>query len=625
MNLRIKELETKINQARKDYYNGQSTMSDMAYDTMVDELFVLDPKNPAVIGIGADPVSNWEKFIHKTPMGSLNKTHTNEEYIQWHNKYIGNKDEVLVTLKLDGLSVSLIYENGILVNASTRGSGTVGEKITPNVAKMIGVPLRLNKKIDITVRGEMLLSKDNHKKFFSTYSNTRNAASGISRRYDGDGCDKLSVLVYQLFSDDVNIKTQKEQFVELQNLGFTVPTFYVVKTAKEVIALKDKYQSSLRDKFEYELDGMVIHQNDLAKQESYGMLNGRPYASIAMKFDSIAKEALVSDIQIQCGNSGRLTPVAIFSPKVNLMGADVERASLHNFSNIATLGIDIGATVLVCRSGDVIPFVEEVVKSTGTIFQPPTNCPECGTHIIENGEYIQCPNTTGCRSQIIGRIKNWVKELNLLEWGDTLIEKLVDSKLVANVVDLYKLTVDDLANLDRMGEKSAQKCYDILWANREISLEVFLGALSIPMIGQSTIKAIMNAGCDTLKKFGQLKAEHFEQVPGVGPTKAEFLAKGLEDNQNLILDLLHNGIKIKAKIVGAMTGKSVCFTGAMVNKRPVLEKMAAEAGADVKNSVGRGLTYLVIADPNSTSSKAQAARKLGTKLISEDDFLELVK
>jgi DNA ligase (NAD+) len=176
-----------------------------------------------------------------------------------------------------------------------------------------------------------------------------------------------------------------------------------------------------------------------------------------------------------------------------------------------------------------------------------------------------------------------------------------------------------------MGNKSAQKCYDILWDNKEVSLEVFLGGLSIPLIGQSTIKLIMGAGCDTLEKFGQLDARDFEMVPGVGPTKACSLSDWLSHNQQIILRLLENGVIIKDKIIGKLTGKSVCFTGKSENKRSVLEKMAADAGADVKSSVGKGLTYLIIADPNSSSSKAQAARKMGTTLISEDEFLDMVQ
>jgi len=318
-----------------------------------------------------------------------------------------------------------------------------------------------------------------------------------------------------------------------------------------------------------------------------------------------------------------LTPVAVVDP-VSLVGATVTRASIYNISYIEDLGLDIGATVLVARANDVIPRIEELVKGTGKVAEPPTNCPSCGGTLVMVGENLNCTNTEKCPAQVVGRIKNWVSDLNILEWGDTLIEKLVEAGKVSNVADLYTLTVDDLASIDRMGKKSAKKCFDSLWANNIVSLDVFIGALSIPMIGSSTIRQIMNVGCDTLEKFGQLGATEFEMVPGVGPSKAASLANGLVQNQKLILDLLDNGVKLKAKVIGKMSGSSVCFTGAMKNKRPVLEKMAADAGADVKSSVGKGLTYLVIADPNSTSSKAVAARKMGTVLISEEEFLDMV-
>jgi DNA ligase (NAD+) len=280
---------------------------------------------------------------------------------------------------------------------------------------------------------------------------------------------------------------------------------------------------------------------------------------------------------------------------------------------------------LVSRANDVIPRIEELIKGTGKTAKPPEHCPECQGDVEMQGENLICLNTETCPAQVVGRIKNWIKELNVLEWGDALVERLVESGKVNTVADLYKLTVADLAGIDRMGQKSAQKCFGLLWASAEVPLEVFLGGLSIPMIGQSTIKTIMKAGCDTLEKFGQLGAAQFEQVSGVGPTKAKFLADGLVTYQQVILDLLNNGVTIKLRLTGTLSNTSICFTGSMKNKRPVLEKMAADAGADIKGSVGKGLTYLVIADPNSTSSKATAARKLGTKLISEEEFLELVK
>ena len=621
---RIKELAQKINQARNDYYNGQSKVSDMLYDTWINELEGLDPKNLAVIGIGAGPVSSWEKWVHKVPMGSLFKTQVDSEYKTWHNKYIAAGDQILLTLKLDGLSAALIYEDGVLINATLRGSGVAGEKITPNIAKMIGVPLRLKDKINITVRGEILLSKENHTKYFPEYSNPRNAASGICRRFDGKGCEHLSILTYDLTSD-FDLKTQEELYLKLKELGFMIPDYYILNTYDEVIKLKNEYQSTLRDKYAYLLDGLVAHNNSLFKQIQAGSLNGKPFASIAIKFESVAKEACVVDILIQTGHSGRLTPVAVFDPKVDLCGAQVEKASLHNFGNINNLGVDIGCKVLVCRSNDVVPFIEEVSESTGTVFETPTNCPVCGTAVIQTGEYVQCPNTYGCPAQLAGSIHNWIGELNILEWGTSVVEKLVESGKVKNVADLYKLTIDDLTSLDRMGKKSAKKCYDNLWEANEIPLEVFLGGLSIPLIGQSTIKLIMAAGCDSLEKIGQLEAKHFEMVSGIGPARAASLANGLKEKQQLILDILAAGIKIKDKVVGKLSGLSFVYTGTMVNKRAVLEKMAQDAGGTIKSSVSKELTYLVCNETDSTSNKMTNAKKLGIKVITEDQFLEMLK
>jgi DNA ligase (NAD+) len=620
---RITELANKITQARIDYYNNQPTVSDKVFDAWTDELRTLDSNHIALTAVGA-PVgpSEWKKAKHQIPMGSLNKVNQPTEMSDWA-KDKSHKDGWFVTEKLDGLSIELIYEHGKLVQAITRGDGETGEDITVNVAKMGGVNTDLKVDFNGSLRGEIIMLKSNHKKFFSDKANPRNAASGTSKRLDGVGVDKLNILFYQVLGD-VDFKTEVEQFTWLVNHKLGAPNYWVYKTIDEANKHWRIYQDVNREKLDYDIDGLVIRINDMAKQMALGDKDLRPLGAMAFKFDNESRESVIRGITWQVGNSGRLTPVATVDP-VTLVGATVTRASLYNIAYIEELGLDIGATVLVARANDVIPRIEELVKGTKSVAKAPKHCPECGAHTRMDGENLLCTNSKGCRSQIIGRIKNWVKELNLLEWGDTLIEKLVDAKKVSNVADLYTLTVADLAGLDRMGDKSAQKCYDILWANKEVALEVFLGGLSIPMIGQSTIKAIMNVGCDTLEKFGQLGASEFEQVPGVGPTKAQSLADGLLDSKQIILDLIDNGVEIKEKIIGNLTGQSVCFTGAMKMKRPVLEKMAADAGAEVKNSVGKGLTYLVIADPNSTTSKAQAARKLGTKLITEDEFFELVK
>jgi len=619
---RIKELEGNIFQARNDYYNGTATVSDKVYDAWVDELRTLDPSNKAVTSVGAPVIpSEWKKAKHQIPMGSLDKVNTPAELSKWvKDTYPDGK--LLITEKLDGLSIEVVYENGTLVQAITRGDGEVGEDITVNVVKMGGVQSHLKEKFTGSLRGEIIMKKSIHKTHFADKANPRNAASGISKRLDGQGVDKLNIFFYQALGD-IDFDNEQLQFVWLRNQGLDTPNWWVVKTDDDVNKFWRNYQDKERDKLDYDIDGLVVRVDDMAKQMALGEKDLRPKGAIAFKFDNEARESVIRDIIWQVGNSGRITPVAVVDP-VQLVGATVTRASIYNIAYIEELKLDIGAKVLVARANDVIPRIEELIKGTGKIALAPRQCPECGGSTRMDGENLVCTNSQSCRAQIVGRIKNWIKELNLLEWGDSLVEKLVEAKKVATVADLYKLKVDDIANLDRIGEKTAKKCLDILWANKEVSLEMFLGALSIPMIGQSTIKTIMSAGCDTLEKFLQLKAENFEQVPGVGPIKARFLADGLKHNQALILEILDNGVKIKDRVVGVLSGKSICFTGAMKNKRSVLEKKAADAGADVKGSVGKGLTYLVIADPNSTSSKAVAARKLGTTLISEEDFLKLV-
>lgn len=619
---RIKELAEKITKARIDYYNNQPTVSDKVFDAWCDELRTFDSNHIALTAVGA-PVgpSVWLKAKHQIPMGSLNKVNLPVEMSDWA-KDKSDKTLWFVTEKLDGLSIELIYENGKLVQAITRGDGEIGEDITVNVARMGGVNTNLGINFNGSLRGEIIMKKSIFKSDFTDKANPRNAASGVSKRLDGVGVDKLDILFYQVLGD-VDFETEVEQFTWLEDNGLGIPNYWTFKTIDAVNKHWRDYQDTKRDKLNYDIDGLVIRIDDMAKQMSLGDKDLRPLGAMAFKFDNETRESTIRDIIWQVGNSGRVTPVAVVDPVV-LVGATVTRASLYNMSYIEELKLDIGATVLVARANDVIPRIEELVKGTGKVISAPTNCPDCAGTLKFDGENLMCTNSLACQAQVIGRIKNWVKELNLLEWGDTLIEKLVQSKKVVTVSDLYTLTVDDLANLDRMGEKSAQKCFDILWDNTDIGLDIFLGALSIPMIGGSTIRAIMKEGCDTLEKFGQLSAKQFEQVPGVGPTKANLLADGLLQNQKVILELLDNGITIKAKITGKLSGKSVCFTGSMKNKRPVLEKMAADVGAEIKSNVGKGLTYLVIADPSSSSAKAQAARKMGTALISEDEFLGMI-
>lgn len=634
---RIRELETLIATHRAVYYNGVAPggaavtpVSDDVYDAWMDELAELKADSPQVKAVGAPvpEVTEWKKVQHTIPMGSLDKVNTLDEITAWILKVSEAKFEpLLVTEKLDGISIHVKYEKGAFSQAITRGDGLVGEDISVNVAKMQGVPARLvDKKFTGSLRGEIILKKQDLVTHFPDKANSRNAAGGISKRYDGKGCEFLHVLFYQV-ADGKDFGQESDQFEWLTEQGLTVPNWYVTAMAPNVKTPHDlwvEYQQTKRAELEYEIDGLVVRLNDLAKQMALGEQDGKPLGAVAFKFAPMTRESVLRKIEWQVGGTGRITPVAVFDP-VRLVGAEVTNASLYNLKYIQELGLDVGASILIARANDVIPRVVSVTRKVPTVATGPTTCPACGGDTLMDGEYLLCPNADSCPAQAVGRIKRYIKELDIKEWGEVLIEKLVEGGLVKTPADLYKLSVEQLSGIERMGVKSAQNVLKTLSAKNPLPLENLLGALSIPLCASSTIKLAMDAGYDTWDKLKVARADGLEKIPGLGPAKAGALAKWLATTGSaLVPDLLAVGVKIAAKIHGTLTGKSFCFTGASARPRAELEKLAKDAGAEVKNSVTKKLSFLVMADPNSNTTKAQAARKNGTKCISEEDFLRMV-
>lgn len=638
--IRVTELEEQIAQAREAYYNGTPTVNDAVFDAWMDELKELKADSPEVTAVGAapSPVSEWLKVAHTIPMGSLNKVQHPDELLDWIQNLTSDREltfhdtsylrnalarlRLFQTEKLDGISVSLRYEMGKLVQALTRGDGTIGEDITPNVRRMHNVLVELPELISVTLRGEIVLLKTDHQMHFPGAANPRNAASGTSKRFDGKGCEHLSVYVYQAL-DGPDFKTELEQFQFLRKMGFRTPNFSVT-TQDDILKSWRTYQGELREALPYDIDGLVIRLDDLLAQQILGEKNGRPLGAMAFKFAPISRPSVARKRIDQVGGTGRITPVAEFDA-VNILGAEITRASLYNQAYVEQIGFDIGAEILISRANDVIPRVESVIKGTGSVSSAPTACPECGAETARDGEYVVCTNTGGCPAQTEGRIKQWIRDLGILEWGGVLIQKVVSEGLVKTVPDLYRLTEDQLGALDRMGPASAKRARDELWKLNPLPLERILGALSIPLCATSTMQMLVDAGFDTIDKLRTATAWQLQEVPGMGPKRAEAFVAWMTKHGSVFEELLSTGLKLKEKTVGALTGKSVCFTGKSTLPRPELERLAAEAGASVKKSVGKGLTYLVMADAESTSTKAQAARKNGVTCLSEESFLQLVK
>ena len=632
MTTRIDELARNIQKARQGYYNGNPTVPDDLYDAWVDELAELQEGHSEVTAVGAAPSGAWPKAAHETPMGSLDKVNTVDQLTQWVNKITrpGRHEELLASEKLDGISINLVYDNAHLVQAITRGDGTIGEDITQNVVRMQGVLLKLPVRFTGFIRGEIVLHREALAEHFPGKANTRNAASGTAKRFDGTGCEHLSVYCYRVDGDDgAEQGPQKlsDQFENLERWGFKTPAWYVTAMVHGVVTPQDlwvEYQQTRREQLPYDIDGLVVSINDLTYLESLGDSDMRPNGERAFKFAPVTRESVLRRIDWQVGGTGRVTPVAFFD-QVNLLGTNVTQASLYNAAYIKQLGIDLQCRILVARANDVIPRVVSVVAGTGTVAAPPSSCPCCGSELVTEGEYLVCPNHAACPAQVEGRVKFWIKEQGILEWGSTLIQKLCDAGLVKSIPDLYRLSVSDLAKLDRMGDRSAQVAYEKLHAKNPISLENVLGGLAIPNVGTTMALALVDAGLDTWEKIQGATMDQLGAVSGFGPTRAAALHRWCRTvGVILIPELLYAGVQIKARVKGGLTGKSFCFTGTMKHKRVDLAAMVEAAGGVVKDRVSKGLTYLVTSDPNSTTGKAQAARKNGTVCISEDAFLSIV-
>jgi DNA ligase (NAD+) len=630
---RVAALVASIKKHKDAYYNGTPLISDAAFDALEDELRALDPKNAILATVGAPlaAVAEWEKARHAIPMGSLNKAISEAEFRKWAARCDALATQqglppvstsLFTTEKLDGLSLAVTYEKGVLKDAITRGDGEVGERITPNAARMKGVPGRLKHPVSATVRGEIILKLSDLKKAFPGAANPRNQAAGTSKRFDGEGCQHLTVLFYDLDAHGEEHATEAKKFERIQALGLLTPNF-VTHDLAGALAEHKLYAKAKRAKLDYEIDGLVMRANDVHAQHMLGEVHKRPRGAVAFKFASQAKVTRVLDIVWDTGSSGRVSPVAIVAP-VQIAGATVQRASLANAGRVAELGIGVGDEVLVSRRNDVIPYVEEVVTKNGPVAKPPRKCSVCQSALEKTGEYLSCRNPK-CRALVEGRIQNWVDAQGILEWGETLIAQLVAAKLVNEPADLYRLKPEQIAQLDRRGMVIATKVLKNLRAQLPLSLPKFLAALGIENFGAQTAKAIVGAGFDSLTRVMGAKVDALAPIPGVGPAKAKAVVAGLKARSAEIARLLKVGVvPVTKKAAGPLAGKTFCFTGALSKPRKELEQLVEARGGTLLAGVTKELHFLVMEDPSSGSSKALKAAKYGTRCIDERAFLKMM-
>ncbi len=632
---RVDELVELLRRYKDAYYKGEPLVSDAAYDELEDELRNLDPTHPILRTVGAplgEAVTEWPKARHAIPMGSLNKVVNEAELRQWAARCDSLAEEsqlppisgnLLVTEKLDGLSLAVNYENGELVEAITRGDGHVGESITRNARRMKGVPARLPEPLTVSIRGEIILKLSDMKIGFpGTDAPPRNRAAGTSKRFDGAGCEFLTLMFYDLEGGDAEYATEAEKYEKLRALGLNVPPFRVADI-DGVLGVYQEYAKEKRGLLDYEIDGLVVRANDLRAQQLLGELGGRARAAVAFKFPSLAKISRVIGISWETGPSGRVTPIANVEP-VEIGGATVQYVVLHNASNVERLGIGIGDEVLVSRRNDVIPHLEEVVVKHGPNATPPTECATCKAALVRRGEYLVCVNTS-CRAIIEGRIKRWVGTQDVLEWGDKLVAQLVEAGLVREPADLYRLTIEDIAGLERRGTAVATKALDNLRSKLPLSLPIFLASLGMDDFALETAKLLFANGYDTLEKVQAANEEEVAALRGMGAIKAKSVVRGLAARKEEIDRLLAAGVVPTTPTTGGkLAGKSFCFTGTLPRPRKEYEDLVVKHGGTVLSGVTKELSYLVMSDPTSASTKAEKARKYGTQCIDAEAFMALI-
>lgn len=632
---RIHTLENLILRYQDSYYNGEAEISDAEFDSLWDELKLLDPDNELFQKVGADS-GNFPKARHRIPMGSQEKAADPQAFLSWAEKH--RYAEYLVEYKLDGASLELQYDNGVLVRAVTRGDGETGDVITANAKKMRGVvPCLMKDGVPLAcsggIRGEVVMEHDVHNSLFSDKANCRNAANGLMRRKDGQGCEHLLVICYDAWFDNSEqfFTDEEEKVAWLTACGFTVVPLHICKTPQDVIDYRAEVME-IRQTLPYDIDGLVVKERAINREDAY---RARPDRQIAFKFS--LEEAVSILRQVEWSESGATyTPIGLFDP-VELAGTTVKRASLVNPNTIRNLDIKIGSHIVVTKRGEIIPKIESVVKHPGELeFESdivfPSRCAVCGSVLLDEGTRLICPNKE-CPKKLHHRLEKWISVLEIRDFGDTLLKGLFDSGRLRAVRDMYTLTETDLAPYFLTEESlskekvslGARKVIKSIAAHRTVSLAVFIAGFDIEGIGETLVERLVAAGFDTLEKLLEADEQSIAAVFGFGEITAHTLVDGLRENQEEMRFLASKYITITGSHTGILSGKSFCFTGELTTmKRSDAEKMVKAAGGTTKSSVTKDLSYLVTNDVSSGSSKNRKAAELGIPVVTEKEFLQML-
>jgi len=655
---RIDELIQLLNKYSRLYYTQDvSAISDYEYDSMYSELKSLEEKFPSLVRndsptrrVGDEVLNSFEHHTHKSRLYSLDNTYSYDDLRQWYKKICEEfqKDdiELVAELKIDGLAVSLIYEQGVLKIGATRGNGTVGENITSNIRAINAVPLALSdKNVSVDVRGEVYMpytsfdalndaARENGQKLFA---NPRNAAAGTLRQLDPKitASRGLSMFSYAAIFDNHELqpKTHFETLQKLAQYGLvTNPNTRLCRSVEEVIEFCEEFDTK-RFELNYATDGVVVKVNDFAIQNALGFTAKSPKWATAFKFPPEEMTTKLLHIENGVGKTGAITPVAVLEP-VNLAGSVVKRASLHNYDEIKRLGVMIGDYVRVKKAAEIIPKVIQVEteKRDGTQqpITPPEECPICHSKlIIPEGEVnLYCPNRESCEAQIESKIQFFVSKnaMDIDGVGSQLVKTLLETGLIKDEADLYALTMEDLLGLEGFQEKSASNVITSIQSSKNPPLASFLTGLNIKHVGKETAELLVNS-FESFEAIKNATVEELSNIDGLGDKIAKAVVSWFKEpaNINLLAKFRTLGVEPQkpqnTAVSDKFSGMTFVITGTLSRPRADFEKIIKSMGGKTSSSVSKNTSFVLAGA--SPGSKLLKAETLGVKILSEEDFFAL--
>lgn len=661
----IEELRAKIKKYSEYYYtNNESLISDVEFDKLLAELKELEEKYPEyregdspteVVGATNLRDTKFKKVTHKKPMLSLSNSYNEgdiADFIERVKKLLPEEKniEYALELKLDGLSLSVQYEDGKLIRAVTRGDGTVGEDVTENILEIESIPKVLKERVTLEVRGEVVLPLSkfeelNRKRMEEgeeVFANPRNAASGTLRQLDSSIIKERGLDAYFYFLVDAQnygVKTHSESIEYLSKLGIkTTGVCEVLKNSSELIE-RIEYWGTKREELDYETDGMVIKVNNIELWDRLGNTTKSPRWAIAFKFPAKQVTTKILGVTWQVGRTGKITPVAELE-EVELSGSRVKRASLHNHQEIERKDIRIGDSVFIEKAAEIIPQVVKSVKELRVgdeiVIEEPTNCPICNTQVErEEGQVdIKCPNVA-CPGKIEGELIYFVSRdaMNIAGFGSKIVENMLRLGFIKNIVDIYELKNhrEELEKLEKMGKKSVDNLLTAIENSKTREYSKVLCALGIPFVGKTSAKLLADSS-ENIDRLMSMSVEDLTEIEGIGEKMAQAIYDFFRDEEKI---KLINGLKAHGLTFAqekkeelpeeerVFTGKTFLFTGTLKNfTRNEIKEEIEKLGGKNLSAVSKNLDYLIVGEK--AGSKLKKAQELGTvKLISEDEFMEI--